>query len=326
MIHINRKVIALLLIISLPGLHVQGQVKDIDSTEVTVSVKNATLSGTIFSPAGKKNTPVVLIIAGSGPTDRNGNSPLLKGKNNSLLQVAEILAHNGISSLRYDKRGIGQSKLKPGITEDSILFSDMVNDAAAFYFLLKKSGYKKIFIAGHSEGSLIGMVVARKVIPAGYISIAGVGRKAADILKEQLSSLPEDLKKESYRDLDSLQNGFRIKKVNPQLVSLFRPSVQPYMISWFSYDPVKIISTLRCRMLILQGTNDIQVSEKDALALKDAAPKAKIVLIKNMNHIMKEVVSGNRNDNISSYSNPDLPVMKELTDEMINFIKRKKYN
>jgi pimeloyl-ACP methyl ester carboxylesterase len=120
-----------------------------------------------------------------------------------------------------------------------------------------------------------------------------------------------------------LEAGHFVKKVNPSLLSVFRPSVQPYMISWFSYDPAKIISSLKCRILILQGSNDLQVSEKDAVTLKQANPNAKLVIIKNMNHVLKEVEAGDPNENKKAYSNPDLIVMKELTNEIINFINEK---
>src|SRR5215510_12447212 len=166
----------------------------IDSSEVSIPVRKATISATIFTPGNTHQPPVVLIIAGSGPTDRNGNSPALPGKNNCLLQLAEVLGENGIASLRYDKRMIGKSKLAQGMTEDSVVFSDMIDDAEQLYHYLESAGYKQIYIAGHSEGSLIGMVLAQRVKPAGYISIAGSGRKAGDILKEQLAKLPEQLK------------------------------------------------------------------------------------------------------------------------------------
>jgi len=168
------------------------------------------------------------------------------------------------------------------------------------------------------------MALAKKVTAAGFISIAGSGRKAADILKEQLASLPESLKTESYNGLDSLQAGKKIKNVNPQLISIFRPSVQPYMISWFSYDPVKIIRELSCKILILQGNNDLQVKEKDAIALKQANQNANLIIINNMNHILKKVLSKERNENIASYSNPELPLMEEFVSAIILFIKNKK--
>jgi pimeloyl-ACP methyl ester carboxylesterase len=237
--------------------------------------------------------------------------------------LAEVFAQSGIASLRYDKRIIGKSRLAQGMREDSIVFSDMIDDAEQLYHFLEKAGYKRIYKAGHSEGSLIGMALAQRVKPAGYISIAGSGRKAGDILKEQLAALPEQLKTESYTIIDSLEAGHLVRKVNPSLFSAFRPSVQPYMISWFSYDPVKIISSLKCRTLILQGSNDLQISETDAMALKQANPNAKLVIIQSMNHVLKEVKSGDPNENKKAYSNPDLIVMTELTDEIINFINEK---
>src|SRR6185295_2448040 len=157
---------------------VNAQDQRIDSSEISLPVKKATIGGTVYTPVTKQKPPVVLIIAGSGPTDRNGNSLALPGKNNCLLQLAEVLAKNGIASLRYDKRMIGKSRLAQGMREDSLVFSDMVDDAEQLYHFLESSGYNHIFIAGHSEVSLIGMVVAQRVNPAGYISIAGTGRKA----------------------------------------------------------------------------------------------------------------------------------------------------
>ncbi len=312
---------ALLVLLCCVIARAQGQ--KIDSSEVSVPVRRATISGTIYTPVGTQKPPIVLIIAGSGPTDRNGNSLALPGKNNCLLQLAEVLAKNGIASLRYDKRIIGKSRLAPGMREDSLVFSDMVDDAERLYHFLDSSGYKHIYIAGHSEGSLIGMAVAQRVNPAGYISISGTGRKAADILKEQLAALQEPLKTESYTIVDSLEAGHFVKKVNPALLAAFRPSVQPYIISWFSYDPAKIISSLTCRTLILQGNNDLQVSEKDATILKEANPKAKLVIIKRMNHVLKEVEPGDIDANKKAYSDPGLVIMTELTNEIINFTREK---
>jgi pimeloyl-ACP methyl ester carboxylesterase len=303
----------------------RAQDQKIDSSDIIITVKKATISGTIYTPVNVQHPPAVLIIAGSGPTDRNGNSLGLPGKNNCLLQIAEVLGHSGIASLRYDKRMIGKSRLAPGMREDSLVFSDMIDDAEELYHYLEKTGYTQIYIAGHSEGSLIGMVLAQRVKPAGYISIAGTGRKAGDILKEQVAALPEQLKADCYTIIDSLEKGLLVKKVNPALLSAFRPSVQPYMISWFSYDPAKIISSLQCRILVLQGTNDLQVKEKDATALKQANPNAKLVLVKNMNHVLKGVLSADQNENVKAYSNPGLMVMSELTDEIINFINEKNH-
>jgi uncharacterized protein len=299
-----------------------GQSNYFSSQEVTVPVKGGSLYGTLYLPVGVKKPPIVLIIAGSGPTDRDGNSILLPGKNNSLLQLADSLAKNKIASLRFDKRGVGKSKIE-NMVEDSMLFSDGINDVLVWCNYLQNKKYKKIYIAGHSEGSLIGMSAAAQCNASGFISIAGAGRKIDVVLKEQLATLPEGLREESYRNLDSLAMGKRIDKPNKMLYSIFRPSVQLYMISWMQYDPQKIIRSLKCPVLIIQGTNDIQVQKTDAENLYAAKPSSTLLIIKNMNHVFKEVWSEKKEDNQKAYSNPSLPVMREMVSGIVTFITTK---
>jgi uncharacterized protein len=289
-------------------------------TEVSVSAKDVTLSGTLFQPPGKAAPPVVLIIAGSGPTDRNGNSIALPGKNNSLLLLADSLARHGIASLRYDKRAVGKS-IVPGMKEENITINNMMMDAVAMYDWLKTKGYTNIYVAGHSEGSLIGMMIGGIRAIKGFISIAGAGRKAGDILKEQLQDqLTPVLKTEFDNAVDSLEKGLTVTKIDPSLASLLRPSVQPYMKSWLVLDPRQLISQLNCPVLVVQGTKDIQVKETDAQNLDKAAKKSLLIIIKNMNHVLKEVASDNRDDNIRMYSDPSVPVAGELVKAITSFI------
>lgn len=287
--------------------------------EIKLPLTGVTLYGTLTLPTGIKRPPVVLLIAGSGPTDRDGNTPLIKGKNNSLLQLADSLARHGIASLRYDKRAIGQSKVS-NFQEDSLLFSDGVNDALSLCGLLKKKKYKKIFIAGHSEGSLVGLGAANRFPVSGFISIAGAGRRIDLVLKEQLATLPDSLRQLSYAYLDSMSAGKKIAKPNLLLYNIFRPSVQPYMISWIGYDPQQLVAALHCPVLIVQGTKDLQVKEKDAQALAAANTGAGLLIINDMNHVLKEVKGTTREENIKAYSDPSLPVMGELIEGMVNFI------
>lgn len=289
--------------------------------DVEIPLKDVTLSGTCFQPLNDDKSKAVLIIAGSGPTDRDGNSGILPGKNNSLLQLADSLATHGIASLRYDKRAIGKSRLTGDLSEEDILFDDIAGDAQAMYEWLKKQGYKKIFIAGHSEGSLVGMLTAGKVHPAGFISIAGAGRKAGEILEEQIGAQASpSLKAEFARAIDSLERGLTVKKVHPALLSLLRPSIQPYMKSWLPLDPAKLIAGLKCPVLIIQGTKDLQVKETDANILYAAQPNAVLAVIPGMNHVLKEVEGDLKADNIKTYSNPDLPLARELVKRITAFI------
>jgi pimeloyl-ACP methyl ester carboxylesterase len=292
-----------------------------DSMDCSISIQDGTLSGTLFTPRGITKPSVVLIIAGSGPTDRNGNSTMIKGKNNSLLQLADSLANYGIASLRYDKKGVGKSQIR-GLKEESMRFEDGANDALACINWLREKGFKKIYIAGHSEGSLVGLVAAQQTKLKGFISLAGAGRPIDQVLREQFMAGggPDSIKLLANRYLDTLLAGQRIAKPNPLLFSIFRPSVQPYMISWLRYDPGKLLQTLRCPVLLAQGNKDIQVQVADALLLQKAKPSARLAVLENMNHIFKIVTSNNPADNIKTYSDPALAIASSLVQEIIKFI------
>jgi len=289
--------------------------------EAELAITGGIVKGTLFTPATMKRPPVVLIIAGSGPTDRDGNSPLLPGKNNSLLQLADSLATHGIASLRYDKRGIAKSQIKQ-LREEEMRFSDGVDDAIGWIRWLRQQGFRKIYIAGHSEGSLVGLSAAQTEKISGFISIAGVGRPIDAVLREQFAAGggPDSLKKLAGRYLDTLLMEQRIAKPHPLLFSVFRPSVQPYMISWLRYDPQALMRTLHCPALVVQGTNDLQVKEIDARMLASAKPRTKLVIVQQMNHVLKKIDSPVPAVNIASYSNPKLPVMTELVSAITQFV------
>jgi hypothetical protein len=274
-------------------------------------------------PVKPKKSPVVLIIAGSGPTDRDCNSPL-GIKTNAYKMLAESFAENGISTVRFDKRGIAESKTAAA-SESELRFETYINDAVGWINMLKKDKrFSKTIVLGHSEGSLIGIIAAEKTGISKFISLAGVGSPADTILRRQLKGqLPPQLMAESNNILDSLRSGKTVSKVNPVLISLYRPSVQPYLISWIKYDPSTEINKLKIPVLIVQGTTDIQVSVDDAKQLAAAKPDAKLLIVDNMNHILKEA-EADRQKNIATYNQPELPLKQGLVKELVSFIKSKK--
>jgi len=287
-------------------------------SDVILETPTGKLFGTLEIPNIDPPFPVALIIAGSGPTDRDGNNPRLK--NNSLKMLANELLKNGIATLRYDKRGIGKSK-NAGLKESDLRFENYIEDANGWCDFLEQDGrFGDIIIIGHSEGSLIGMISSQQKNVAKFISIAGAGQSADKILKEQLLKQPQVVWEQASPILGKIVNGDIVENVPPMLNSLFRPSVQPYMMSWFKYDPQKEIAKLEKPVLIIHGTTDIQVSLADADRLAKANPQAEKQIIDGMNHIMKEAEL-ERQKNIQTYSQPGLPLKKGLGKIIVDFIK-----
>ncbi|MEP7264932.1 MAG: alpha/beta hydrolase [Bacteroidota bacterium] len=290
------------------------------STETAITLKTTSgdIYGTLSLPEAGTSIPVALIIAGSGPTDRDGNNTMMK--NNSLKILATHLAENGIAAVRFDKRGIAASKAAAA-KEGALRFEDYINDVKGWIKVLRSDKrFSRIIVIGHSEGSLIGMIAATDA--DAFVSIAGAGQSADLILKEQLSSQPEEVKSVAFPIIDKLKNGFTVMDVDPSFYSLFRPTVQPYMISWFKYDPQKEIAKLTIPVLITQGTSDIQVGVDDAKRLSKALPSATLVLIEKMNHIFR-ITDGDREANMATYNQPELPVAPELLSSVTSFILKK---
>ncbi|PUA28418.1 MAG: alpha/beta hydrolase [Cellvibrio sp. 79] len=289
------------------------------SIEKTVSIETGTgkLEGTLLIDNLKNSKIVALIIAGSGPTNRDGNNPAMT--NNSLKMLADELSKVGISSLRYDKRGIGKSK-DSGLKEVDLRFEHYINDARSWVEYLNSLGnFNKIVVIGHSEGSLIGMVASQQKSVDKFISIAGAGQPIDQIIREQLKAQPPMVLEQAIPILDKLLQGETVQNVPAFLNSLFRPSVQPYMISWFKYDPQKEISKLNKPVLIVQGSTDIQVSLTDADKLAAANKKANKVVIQEMNHIFKESTL-DRQANFQTYNQPELPIKPELAKVISEFV------
>jgi hypothetical protein len=288
-----------------------------DELEIGIAAKGVNLSGTLTMPAhANSKIPLVIIIAGSGPTDRNCNGQGFKS--DAYKKMATQLALNGIATYRYDKRGIGKSAVE-NFKEEDINFEVMIDDAKAIITHFEKdTRFSKMTIAGHSEGSLVGMMAVTE--NQKYISIAGSGFPISEILKEQLKDKLGPMKNVVYAKIDSLQQGKNVANDLMGLESLFRPSVQPFLKTWMALNPAKEIKKLKCPILIVNGTHDLQVSEKNALALNKANSNSKLVLVPNMNHLLTEIESEKAEDNYASYQNPTLSISKKMMDEVILFI------
>ena len=287
---------------------------------IELNTPTGTLYGSLVLPKSDKPVPVVLIIAGSGPTDRNGNNTQ-GGRNDSLKKLAWRLAQNNIASVRFDKRGIAQSQ--PAAPDERTLNLDQyVTDAVAWGNLLKADPrFADVFALGHSEGALIASLAAPAMDAAGVISIAGTARPVGQVLREQLqrNNMPPGLLQRSVELIHTLESGRTDDNVPKALQVIFRPSVQPYLISLLRYDPAKAFAALKMPALIIQGTHDIQVDVNDARLLKAAKPDADLALIEGMNHVMR-IVPMDMKRQVQSYNDPNQRLSSELGDRIVRFI------
>jgi len=294
-----------------------AQEKSYTETEISIPTNSVIINGTLLTPLSSEKNPLVILIPGSGPTDRDGNSAMTK--NNSLKLLAEALANKNIATYRFDKSVLSYAKDEKNKI-DAITFETFINEAKSIinYFKNTKS-YTKIIIAGHSQGSLVGLIAAKNNADA-FISLEGAGRSLDEVLIEQIELQAPILKDETQKILAELKKGNIVEEFNPMLISLFNKQIQPFLISWIKYNPQKEIAKLKIPILIINGSKDIQVKNIDAELLHKAAEKSELFIVKDMNHIFKEI-NGDLTENMQSYNNPKLPIMTIFSDKISTFVK-----
>lgn len=290
-------------------------------TPVTLDATPAALHGTLLKPEGAIEA-AALIIPGSGPTDRNGNNPL-GVRNASLKQLAEGLAAQGIASVRIDKRGVAASAAAGG-NEADLRFDTYAADVREWARqTVTQTGARCVWLIGHSEGALVAQVADTGTDSniCGQVLLSGAGRPAGVVIREQLEGqLPEPLKTEAETTLSELEAGRTVANPPAALAALFRPSVQPYLVSWFQYDPAKLAKAYLGPIFIGQGTTDIQTKVTDAEALSEAQPKAVLKVWEGVNHVLTPAPA-ERAANIATYGNPDATIAPQVVQDIAAFIK-----
>ncbi|MFJ2994449.1 alpha/beta hydrolase [Pandoraea sp. NPDC087047] len=281
------------------------------------------LAGTFEAPADSRAT--VLIIPGSGPTDRDGNSPL--GVKTSMYRLlADGLAQQGIGSVRIDKRGMfGSAKAVPDA--NAVTVDDYVRDTLSWVDTIRTTtGTRCVWLLGHSEGGLMALATAARQPESicGLILVSTAGRPLGDVLSEQLHTNPANgtLTEAGDIAIHSLTQGHRVdmKTLPTPLAPLFNPAVQGFLMSLFAQDPAKLIAQVRVPVLIVQGERDLQVGTVDAERLKQADPAATLVLLPDTNHVLKTVTSDDRAANIHTYGDASLPLAPGVVDAIVRFI------
>ena len=294
----------------------QGNSQEDNYTEEEISISKFT-DGTLTLPVSGEAESLIIFIQGSGPTDRDGNQSMMK--NDGMKKIARALAANGIASFRYDKRVLKVAELE--IKEEDLRFDDLITDAVSILnYFDDKGQFNNLTIAGHSQGSLVGILAAKENADA-YISLAGAGEPIDNIIVDQVNKMAPQLGENARTAFDEIRENGKTTNYNPMLESLFRASVQPYMYSWMQYDPSKEIEDLDIPLLIVNGSADIQVEVEQANMLKAANENAQLVILENMNHIFREIKTDDRLVNTKAYNEPNRPLHPELIPVITEFIK-----
>lgn len=296
-------------------LSISMEAQELTNTEIEIT---ELIAGTLTSPI-IPTQKLAIIIAGSGPTDRNGNSQLTR--NNSLKLLAEELSKNGIATYRYDKRTVAMMKKRVGKIKE-LRFEDFIDDAAAVISYFKSEGtYQEISVIGHNQGSLIGMVAGEREKVSGIISLAGPSQSIDQSIIEQVTMQMPNFEQELRDNFDTLRKTGNLTEYNPLLESIFNRETQPFILSWMDYDPSEEVKKVTCPLLIINGTRDLQVSVQDAERLLVANPKAAMTIVKNMNHVLRNIDTEDTMINQKSYQEPNTPISEELVAIISSFIK-----
>lgn len=288
-------------------------------------IQAGTLAGTVTKPDGR-SAATVLVLPGSGPTDRDGNNPL-GVKSASYRLLAEDLAKRGVATVRIDKRGLFGS-VGAG-DPNKVTIADYVADTGAWIASARKAtGARCIWLLGHSEGGLIALASAKLPDVCGLVLVATAGRPLGTVIRDQLRSNPANapILPQAEAALASLEGGkaVSVDGMHPALAQgLFNPKVQPYLIDVFRYDPARLAAAYQGPMLIVQGTTDLQVGVGDAEALAKAQPKAKLVKIDGMSHVLK-VAPLDRAANLAVMQDEAAPLAPGLVDSIADFVSAKR--
>lgn len=292
--------------------------------DVTVPGPQGPLAGTLVDPGA--DAPAILIIPGSGPTDRDGNNPLgVKG--GIYRQLAEALAAEHVATLRIDKRGMFGSKAAIA-DANAVTIGDYAADAHAWVDMLRqRTGRSCVWILGHSEGALVGLQAAQdpKGI-CGLILVSAPGRPLGEVIRGQLRANPANaaLLAQGEAAIDQLEAGKRVPAASlpAPLQPLFNDRVQGYLIGMFAHDPAKLIAAIKLPVLIVQGDKDIQVSVADAELLEKAQPVATLKLLPGINHVLKPVTGDDRTANVATYGDPNLPIAPGIAGAIAAFVRK----
>jgi len=284
------------------------------SEEITLQNKEIQLPGTLTY--SQENTPLIIWVHGSGPVDRNGNQPAQNVNANYIKQFRDAVNKENIAFFSYDKRTANKENI--AFLKDTKVIDFATDAEVVIRYFKNKKQFSKIVLLGHSQGSLVAMLASKNTDK--YISLAGAGKTIDNIMVQQISKNNPTLGAAARQQFDTLRATGKIKVVHPFLISVFAKPMQSFWLSWMLLDPLEEIKKLSMPVLIINGDKDLQVKIENAEALHAASLKSELVLIKNMNHVLKDIQKDK--DNLSSYYQSTFQISKKLIETIVSFVKK----
>ncbi|MCO5951034.1 alpha/beta hydrolase [Mucilaginibacter flavidus] len=293
----------------------------LDETPIVLKTLTGTISGSLVmpkNPSGK--IPLVLILADSGPTDRDGNNTKTGAAGNTYKMLANDLGKNGIATVRYDKRLVGASVTKS--KESELRLEDYGDDALGLTNMLNDDQrFSKIILFGHGEGALVTSLITNDVPAKGVIAAEWAADPGDKLLRDQLKGKAGFLQDEFKAFMDSLRKGKLTPNIDPALYYIARPSIQNFIMSYCRYDPLRGVKRIKVPLLLIQGTTDKMVNLENGRRFKKSKSDATLIEIKGMNHILKDAPDDDE-QNVATYSKPDLPLSAGLVPAIVEFVNK----
>lgn len=302
------RIIAYILIYTLTIAISFAQVK---SDNILIKNNDVELAGTLTYTNLK--TTLLIWVHGSGNVDRNGNQePIVKA--NYIKQFRDSVNKHNIAFFSYDKRTANKKNIS--ILKKGIVFEDYVSDLKKVINHFKNDNrFSKIILIGHSQGSLVSMLSMKNADK--FISLAGPHLSADKTIIKQYEEKAPFLKDAIVSHFKELNKTGTIKELNPMLSNLLNKTNQQFIKSWMQYNPTDEIKKINKPILLINGDSDLQVKIVSVRKLQEANPKSKSVIIKNMNHVLKQVNSPTENQ--QSYFSADFPLATELIKTVVTF-------
>ncbi len=294
------------------------------ASDVSAPGPQGPLRGTLLAPQGEPRA-TILVIPGSGPTDRDGNNPMGVSAAPYRL-LAEAMAEQGIATVRIDKRGLFGSAAAGNA--NAVTVSEYVSDIRSWIGAVRaQTGADCIWLLGHSEGALLALATAAENADdvCGLVLVSGVGRRMSDVLREQLPNSQFAPHQDAAMSIiERLERGEWVDAaaIEPALMPLFAPPIQDYLIDMFSHDPAVLAGRVQVPVLIVHGLSDLQTTEADARRLASANPRARLVLLAGVNHVLKHVEGDDRAANVASYADPALPLAEGVAEAIVEFVRQ----